>query len=102
MRCNRCRRRLIQWRQWHRSGCPNYCRSRSGAAYGGVLLAAVLARFDDAKLVVAATIFGAVLPKLIAWFVVAPLKGQPAAAGFAMPGLLWFRHHRAGSATQRP
>jgi hypothetical protein len=86
----------------------------------GVLLAAVLARFDDAKLVVAATIFGAILPTLIAWFVVAPLKGQPPAGGFVMPGLLvgpivnaawgfgtglgllWFRRHRTGSATQKP
>src|SRR5712664_1339637 len=54
----------------------------------GVLLAAVLVRLDGAKLVVAATIFGAILPTLVAWFVVAPLKGQPAAAGFAMPGML--------------
>ena len=86
----------------------------------GVLLAAVLVRLDGAKLVVAATIFGAVLPTLIAWFVVAPLKGQPPAAGFAMPGLLvgpivnaawglgtglgllWFGRTRAGSATQAP
>jgi hypothetical protein len=30
----------------------------------------------------AATLFGAVLPTLVAWFVVAPLKGQPVAAGF--------------------
>jgi hypothetical protein len=86
----------------------------------GVLLAATLARLDGAKLVVAATIFGAVLPTLIFWFVVAPLKGQPMAAGFAMPGLLigpivnaawgfgtglgllWFGRPRAGSATQTP
>jgi hypothetical protein len=85
----------------------------------GVLLAAILARLDGAKLVVAATIFGAILPTLIAWFVVAPLKGQPPVA-FAMPGvligpivnaawglgtglgLLWFGRHRAGSATQTP
>jgi hypothetical protein len=61
------------------------------AFWGGVwgtLLAATLVRLDGAKLVVAATIFGAILPTLIAWFVVAPLKGQPPAAGFAMPGLL--------------
>jgi hypothetical protein len=54
----------------------------------GVLLAATLARLDGAKLVIAATIFGAVLPTLIAWFAVAPLKGQPMAAGFALPGLM--------------
>lgn len=33
------------------------------------------------RLVVAATVFGAILPTLVAWFVVAPLKGQPVAAG---------------------
>jgi hypothetical protein len=48
----------------------------------GVLLAAVLRRLHGAKLIVAATIFGAILPTLVAWFVVAPLKGQPVAAGF--------------------
>ena len=40
----------------------------------GVLLAFVLARLDGAMLVLAATIFGAILPTVIAWFVVAPLK----------------------------
>jgi hypothetical protein len=49
----------------------------------GVLLAAALARLDAAALVIAAAVFGAVLPTLIAWFVVAPLKGQPVAAGGA-------------------
>jgi hypothetical protein len=49
----------------------------------GVLLAAALARVRGAAFVVGAAIFGAVLPTLVAWFVVAPLKGQPMAAGFA-------------------
>jgi hypothetical protein len=49
----------------------------------GVALAASLARLDDAPLVLWATLFGAVLPTLVAWFVVAPLKGQPMAAGGA-------------------
>ena len=53
----------------------------------GVLLAAILVRLDGVKLVVAATIFGAILPTIIAWFVVAPLKGQPPIA-FVMPGVL--------------
>lgn len=47
----------------------------------GVVLAAVVARLDGAALVLAATLFGAVAPTLVAWFVVAPLKGQPLAAG---------------------
>jgi len=83
----------------------------------GVLLAFVLARLDGAMLVLAATIFGTILPTVIAWFVVAPLKGQPPVA-FVMPGvligpivnaawglgtglgLLWFGRPRAGSVTQ--
>ncbi|TMH26569.1 MAG: hypothetical protein E6H63_12560 [Betaproteobacteria bacterium] len=49
----------------------------------GVVLAAALARLDGARLMVAATVFGAIAPTLVAWFVVAPLKGQPVAAGWA-------------------
>jgi len=48
----------------------------------GVVLAALLARLDGPELVWAAVILGAVLPTLVAWFVVAPLKGAPIAAGF--------------------
>jgi hypothetical protein len=47
-----------------------------------VLFAALLRRLDGAPLVAAALVLGAVLPTLVAWFVVAPLKGQPMAAGF--------------------
>lgn len=54
----------------------------------GVLLAAMLMRLRGAASIVAATLFGAVLPTLVAWFVVAPLKGQPVAAGFALPAML--------------
>jgi len=49
----------------------------------GVILAAMLARLRGAAFIVAAAIFGAILPTLVAWLVVAPLKGQPMAAGFA-------------------
>ena len=49
----------------------------------GVVLAATFARLHPNRLIVAATIFGAVAPTLVAWLVVAPLKGQPMAAGFA-------------------
>jgi hypothetical protein len=48
----------------------------------GVLLAATLARLERGRLVLAALVFGAILPTLVAWFVVAPLKGQPMAGGF--------------------
>ena len=48
----------------------------------GIVLAAMLARARGARLVLAALVFGAIFPTLVAWFVVAPLKGQPMAAGF--------------------
>jgi hypothetical protein len=54
----------------------------------GILLAVFLVRLQGAALIVAAVVFGAVLPTLVAWFVVAPLKGQPVAAGFAPMAML--------------
>lgn len=53
----------------------------------GAVLAATLARVERARLVLAATLFGIIFPTLVAWFVVAPLKGQPMAAGFAPVGM---------------
>ena len=53
----------------------------------GVVLAALLARLEGAALVLAALVFGALAPTLVAWFVVAPLKGQPVAAGWAPAGM---------------
>ena len=47
----------------------------------GVVLAASLARVRGAAFILWAALFGAVLPTLAAWLVVAPLKGQPLAAG---------------------
>ena len=55
---------------------------------GGAVLAATLARLDGAKLIIAATIFGAIFPTLVAWFIVAPLKGNPVAGGFAPAAML--------------
>jgi hypothetical protein len=54
----------------------------------GVLLAAALARLHGAAFIVGAALFGAVLPTLVAWFTVAPLKGQPVAAGFVPMAML--------------
>lgn len=48
----------------------------------GALFAAAFHRLDGARLVAASLVAGAVLPTLVAWFVVAPLKGQPIAAGY--------------------
>ena len=49
----------------------------------GVVLAELLRRLDGARLMGAALVFGAIVPTLVAWFVVAPLKGQPMAGGGA-------------------
>ena len=43
-------------------------------AVWGVALAAALRRLDGASLVLAATVFGAILPSLVAWTIVASLK----------------------------
>ncbi len=47
----------------------------------GIVLAAALRRLDGPALVLASLVFGMLLPTLVAWFVVAPLKGRPMAAG---------------------
>ncbi len=52
-----------------------------GGAWG-VILALALRRLDGPALIVAAIVFGAIAPTLVAWFVVAPLKGAPMAAGW--------------------
>lgn len=48
----------------------------------GIVLAVTLARLEGARLLLASLIFGAIAPTLVAWFLVAPLKGQPVAGGF--------------------
>jgi hypothetical protein len=48
----------------------------------GAVFAAMLRRYDGGRLVTMAILLGATLPTLVAWFVVAPLKGQEFAAGF--------------------
>ncbi len=54
----------------------------------GLLLAMTLARLEGARLLAAAIVFGAIAPTLVAWFVVAPLKGQPMAGGFLPVAML--------------
>ena len=48
----------------------------------GALFAAAFRNLDGARLAAASMLAGAVLPTLVAWFIVAPLKGQPLAAGY--------------------
>lgn len=49
----------------------------------GIVLALVVSRFPwgSGRYWIAAVLFGAVVPSLVAWFVVAPLKGLPVAGG---------------------
>lgn len=61
------------------------------AFWGGVwgaILAATLRHVREASFVISAAIFGAVLPTLVAWLIVAPLKGQPVAAGFVPAAMI--------------
>lgn len=50
----------------------------------GAVLAASLGRLDGAALIFASAAFGAVLPTLVAWLVVAPIKDRPIAIGIAV------------------
>lgn len=55
----------------------------------GVIWALVSPRMPRAlPLLLVGLLFGAVAPTLFAWFVVAPLKGQPLAAGFVPTRML--------------
>lgn len=69
-------------------GVPQIWSITFWGAVWGVVLAAVLARLDGTRLLLAGLLFGAVFPTLVAWFIVAPLKGQPMAAGFAPMAML--------------
>ena len=72
----------------HPLGIPQLWSLAFWGGVWGIVLAAALARLDGSRLIGAATLFGAVAPTLVAWFVVAPLKGQPIAAGWAPAGML--------------
>jgi hypothetical protein len=64
-------------------GIPQIWSTAFWGGVWGVILALALRRLDGPRLVFASIVFGAVAPTLVAWFVVAPLKGQPMAGGFA-------------------
>jgi hypothetical protein len=55
----------------------------------GVIFAAIEHRFPRGGLYwVFAFLFGAIFPTLVAWFIVAPLKGQPMAGGWQFNRML--------------
>jgi hypothetical protein len=64
-------------------GIPQIWSTTFWGGVWGLLLALALHRLDGPRLVFASIAFGAIVPTLVAWFVVAPLKGQPMAGGFA-------------------
>lgn len=51
-----------------------------GGAWG-LAMAALLRHDERGPLITAAALYGATLPTVVAWFVVAPLEGEPLAAG---------------------
>ena len=68
-------------------GVPQLWSLTFWGAVWGALFAALLRPLDGARLVAASVVLGAALPTLVAWFLVAPLKGQPVAAGFHLTGM---------------
>ena len=64
-------------------GIPQVISSAFWGGLWGVVLALVLRRTrSSAAYWIAAVVFGALALSLVAWFVVAPLKGQPIAGGW--------------------
>lgn len=47
----------------------------------GIVLGAMFHSVPYRRRLVVGTVFGAIVPSLIAWFLVMPIKGQPAAGG---------------------
>ena len=68
----------------HPFGVPQLWSLTFWGGVWGVLFAALLTRLRGWRLVFASLFLGAVLPTIVAWFLVAPLKGQAVAAGFVL------------------
>ena len=62
-------------------GVPQFWSLTFWGGVWGVFFAALFTRLYGWRLVFASLLLGALLPMLVAWFVVAPLKGQEMAAG---------------------
>ncbi len=70
-------------------GIPQIWSSAFWGGVWGLVFAAIAPRFrQDTRYWIAALLFGAIAPTLVAWFVVAPLKNQPIAAGFKPMAML--------------
>jgi len=101
-------------------GLPQFLSAAFWGGLWGIVGALVFGRLCGASLVVAMVIFGAIAPTLVAWFIVAPMKGAPIAAGFRPAAMMvgpivngawglgaglvmaWFRGLRARSFARSP
>lgn len=64
-------------------GIPQFLSSAFWGGVWGIIFAAVVPHFPRSSgYWLAALLFGAIFPTLVAWFVVMPLKGQPIAGGW--------------------
>jgi hypothetical protein len=70
-------------------GIPQIWSSAFWGGVWGLVFAAIAPRFrQDESYWLAALLFGAIAPTSIAWFIVAPLKGQPLAGGWKPSAML--------------
>jgi len=101
-------------------GIPQFLSAAFWGGVWGIVAALLFRRLWGASLIVALVIFGAIAPTLVAWFVVAPLKGAPIAGGFRPAAMMvgpivnaawglgtglvmaWFQHLRPGSFVRSP
>ena len=68
-------------------GLPQYASLAFWGGLWGILAAALFRDLTGARLVGTMVVFGAIAPTLVAWFIVAPLKGLPVAGGFKAAAL---------------
>jgi hypothetical protein len=70
-------------------GIPQIWSSAFWGGIWGMIWVATAPRFqNDKSYWLTALVFGAIVPTLVAWFVVAPLKGQPIAGGWKLVGIV--------------
>ncbi|MBD2564078.1 MULTISPECIES: hypothetical protein [Nostoc] len=70
-------------------GIPQIWSSAFWGGVWGLIWVAFAPRFrHDKSYWLAALVFGAIFPTVVAWFIVAPLKGQPIAGGWKIVGIV--------------
>ena len=69
-------------------GVPAFISLTFWGGVWGVVLAAAFRDTGRPGFFAASTLFGAIFPTLVAWFVVLPLKGQPVGGGWKRAGIV--------------